>query len=427
MCLLFVVTTALCIFFYFVMRRFDHPAFLFTAIWSFIFLLLLLQLYEIPISVKVIDILIVMIIAFPLGSYFCTAKKQRRIHNSNVVNSLGNSGLGYQVTLRKKAFWAICLFSIVIMFIDEVTTIATIARGASFLDIIESTGSVNTVEMSGYKALLYVFVIYPATYFVSPICAIEVLSNNSRKVPYIALNFVMIFLSVMHHGARLMIIVAILVYIFALYIFDKRVHVSKTMKRILAIAIVFAIIAIVWLSSSRGIEKVWDSFYIYFVCEIPVLENILNSNIYSGHTLGFLSFNGIMYPVFTLLRLIGIPSPNLYSYTQTIRKFLEADWIYLSTYGHNVNAFLPAGGYLYIDGGYIGEFIGMFLTGYMCQSIHHKMLAKRDFKTISIYLLLIVSILLSFFRYYGNSYQFVIALVYLLFLYSKQSKCKIKD
>lgn len=413
---LLIISVILCLFSYFINRRFDNPAFLFSAIWTFIIVLFVFQLYNIPLTDQSFFIILVMVISFPMGVFVSTVYYQGKDKYLNYAED--DSDYGY--VLRKKIFWIICIFSIVVMFFDEISIIINIFQGSSFIDIINENGSVQTVTMSGWKAAAYLYIIYPATYFVSPICAVEILSEKSRKMPYIVLNLMMIFLAVMHHGARLNIILAIIVYTFGIYIFGKKFYVPKRMKRVLFGVIVIAIVAIVWLSASRGIEKIWSSFYMYFLCEFPVMDNLLNSNIVSGHTLGYLSFNGITYPLFSLFKIFGFGVPNVYTYTQTIRQFLESNWVHISGYEHNLNAFLPAGAFFYIDGGYMLEFVGIFFSGGFCNMIYQKMKRKKDARTIATYLLIIVAILLSFFRYYGTSYQFVLGLIYIQFIYKRE-------
>ena len=180
-----------------------------------------------------------------------------------------------------------------------------------------------------------------------------------------------------------------------------------------------AIFVVVKVSISRGIEDIVGSFYMYFVCEIPVCNEFLISNIYTKHTMGYFSFNGFIYPIVALLRVIGHVPSEMYSYAQTIRNFIESNWIFIPDYGHNINAFLPAGAFLYIDGGFIFEFIVMFLSGFITQACYEKMNYEKNQKNIGVYLMVVIAILLSFYRYYLTSYQYVIALIYVLLLYKK--------
>lgn len=422
MWILFLLTLMFALFTYITTKKILHPIFLFCIIWSLIFFLFSLNIYNIPLSDQGFYILLLMVISFPFGGIIFIYIKQ---NNRGRSRRDGKYNLK-KIHFRKKAFWIICIFSIVIMFIDQFGIIMNIIRGYSFVDIIIDAGGVQTVEISGWKGILYIFIIYPASYFVSPICATEIVSGKNKKAPYLIVNLIFVILTVAHHGGRLSILIFIISYLSALMIFNRKIRFSKKIKKLILIMVGIAFIGIFYVSVSRGIEEVWESFYIYFVCAIPVMDSFLQSSLATSHTMGFLSSNGIWYPLITVLRVIGFNPPRLYTHTQSIRVYLESNWVYISDYGHNVNAFLPAGAYMFIDGGYLFELIGMMLCGYYCRKAYENVKKNINNKSVAVYIMIIIGITLSFMRFYGASYQYVIAIIYILFLYKKEKTMRLE-
>lgn len=400
-------------------KKFDSPSFAFLTTWGIVLFLFSLQFYKLQISSTTTLILIVMIVSFLLG---VTLQKEMNSRNSRFYlgSSVENNGKVYNVQLKKKFFWVACIVTISVMLIDEIEIIISILSGKTFLNVIQDAGSAHTIEISGFKAMLYIFIVYPATYFISPICAAEIFSGNSRKLPYITVNLAIIILAVMHHGARLMVIVAIAVYLFTMAAYGTKIVIPSKVKKTVLIMVIIAVIAIVKISVSRGIDDVWGSFYMYFICEMPVCDGFLKSSLSSIPTRGYLSFNGIIYPLVALLKTFHYTPSEMYIHTKEVRDFLESNWIFVEGYNHNVNAFLPAGAFPYIDGGFIFEAIVFFLTGFVVERQYEKMIANKTQKNVAIYALIFIAIFLSFYRYYLTSYQYTIGLIYIMLLYDSK-------
>ncbi|MBM6880000.1 oligosaccharide repeat unit polymerase [[Clostridium] spiroforme] len=396
-------------------KKIYNPVFLFSLTWTLVLFLATINLYDIKYSDNVFIVILIMLISFPLGSIAYSTLK----NNKNILTCLEKTSQRVYEP-KKIIFLSLCVFSSLILLIDELEIIRLILRGANYIDIIVQSGGAQTVEISGLKGLIYIFIVYPIVYASSPICAIEVVSGSKDKLIYLLINIILVILNSAHHGGRIGILFFVIAYIFSFLIYNKKFYLSKITKRIIILFSIIGFALIMWLSKSRGIENIWESFYMYFVCNIPVFDGFANNPAFSSHTWGFLSLNGFLYPVMALVRVFGLSVPATYMYTQTIRQFLESNWVYISSYGHGVNAFLPAGGYWYIDGGYLLEFFAIFITGMMCKKSYIDLCMKFDKRKCAIYLLVVTGILLSFIRYYLTSYQFVLALFYLLFLYKKK-------
>ena len=408
-------------------KKIYYPTTVFCFAWTIVLSLLCIQIYDIEIEERSFFIIFIMLLAFPLGSFIAIGLRKRK-HIINNAYSDEESRFSNKYVLRKGLFFALCIFSIAILLIDEISIIHNVISGNSFYYILRETGGAQTVEISGIKGLMYLFIVYPLSYCVSPVCAIEIIAphNSAReKILLGAINFLFIFLSAMHHGARLLIVLGIFTYLCVFKFYDKKINLSKKVKRRLYFMIAIAVSTIVWLSLSRGIENIFGSFYIYFICEFPVMENFLNSTVYSRHTFGYLSLNGFFYPVMQLLKIIGIQPPEVYNYTQEIRRFLET-FIYIEKYGHTVNSFLPAGAYVYIDGGYVLEFIGILVTGILSQKVFDNFEKIKNCRNMYIMVFALIGVFFSFFRFYFTSYHYALGLLYVFILYRPNTGRRIR-
>ncbi len=420
MWLLFIIALSITISSYLLHKKFYHPVFLFGSIWTIVLFMAALNLFHIDYSETVVAVIAVMLFAFPLGSMAYSTIRRK----CGVIRLRGGirRDADYTLVPRKNIFFFLCAISAGILLSDEIEIILSILRGSSYHDIIVEAGGAQTVGISGLKGLIYIFMVYPMVYASSPICAVEVVSGSKDKGIYLISNIVLVILNAAHHGGRIGILFFIVAYVFAFLIYGKKLHITKKQKRLIISFVVVGFIAILWLTKSRGIEDIWESVYLYLVCGFPVFDGAITSSAFTSHTWGFLSLNGFIYPIMTLLRTLGFGVPETYMYTQSIRQFLEANWVYISEYGHGVNSFLPAGGYWYIDGGYIGVFLGIFITGALCQKNYIEVIKRFNKRKCALYLMTITGVLFSFIKYYLTSYLFSLSLIYICFLYKKTRK-----
>ena len=216
MWILLLVSIMLTVLSYLVVKRLDNPSFLFCLIWSIVFFVILFGPFDISVDGKTEAILWVMVCMFPLGcacQNIRLKKKYRRQPFFGTRTMLFNKSHGETVYCLKEGFFLLlCGITIFIMFTDEIEIIKNLFSGVSFLDIIKNNGSIQTVEISGMRAIIYIFIAYPITYAVSPICAVQIFNRGEKKLLYFLINITIIFLSVAHHGGRHIIIVFIISY-----------------------------------------------------------------------------------------------------------------------------------------------------------------------------------------------------------------------
>ena len=250
-------------------KKIYHPVILFNGIWLIIFILYKMQLIEfIPISNKIILILLFMIVFFPIGVFI----GERITINKKDCHQKQNS-----YSLRKKIFLFVCLLTIIKMFYDERDIIINVLSGLSFHTIMVQSAGKGTVLIKGFSVVLYIFFIYPCMYFISPVCAnVFFTEKGKNKIYYLLLNLVVVFLSVMHHGGRNSIFLFIISYGITYLMKKKKIYIKRKTKLLIFFGLAMAFLVINNVSNSRGINDIEKSFYAYFTCSIPLSELYLS-------------------------------------------------------------------------------------------------------------------------------------------------------
>ena len=415
------ILTVIALFVYIVIlytkRDWAYPSALFVGIWAFILLLYCLQLFEIlsPTS-EIIAVLAVMLGAFVLGSFaYSFVSSDRAATNSPAPTILFSD----QQQIREALFFVLCAISAIVMFIDQFQTIRSVLSGTSFTDIMRAAEGKGTVEITGpVRVTLYMFIVHPMIACVSPICAVEVLTRETRRGRYLIANLIIVFLAVFHHGGRNAIFVMAISYFVAYTILKSdRIDISRKAKfGIVSLGIV-GIVAVFLLSSSRGIQDIWLSFYAYLIADIPLGQQYLQtSHFIIDHTWGFFSFQGFFYPLYSILGFWGIEPSHLYQMSTVMSDFIEANYLSIGDYSvTGSNAFLPAGAYPYVDGGYFFEFIFMFLYGFVSAYLYRRQRIGGA-KDKSLYVFWSYALVLSFCRLYFASYSYFVGMLLIMFV-----------
>ncbi len=424
--ILLVISFAIVFFtYFFCKKKIYHPVILFNGVWLIIFALYELKLIKfIEISEKTFFILLFMIIFFPLGSIV-----GGKIAEKMSLQKKDSDDIKKTVSLRKTIFWFICIVTIAKMLYDEFDIIINVLNGVSFKSIMAEAAGKSTIEIKGLSVVLYLFFVYPCLYFISPICANIVFTKEEKnKLLYFLVNIFVIALSVMHHGGRNAIFLFLISYGITFLMKKKKTYFSRKTKLSVILFLIVALILISNISDSRGINDLWKSFYAYFTCSIPLTELYTSFPIIQNAFLGgVLSFNGFLYPIFAILNYFGMELPQSQVLALNIKTIIEDNYLSIGDYSLNMNAFLPAGTYLYIDGGYVFEIIIMFIYGMFSGYIYQKARLQANTKTNVIYVFLTVGFILSFTRFCFTSVHYALGLSYLLFLFKNNKYSRRKN
>lgn len=398
-------------------RDWAYPSALFVGVWAFILLLYSLQIFRIlPPTPEIIAVLAVMLVAFALGSATFSLAGFERVPRKPRATAALFADLRQ---IREILFFVLCAISAVVMLVDQFQIIRSVLAGASFSDVMRAAEGKGTVEISGpVRVTLYMFIVHPITACISPICAVEVLTRKNGRLRYLIANIIIVFLAVFHHGGRNAIIVMGISYLVAYAILKSgRIAVSRKAKVSFVVFGVLGIISVFSLSSSRGIQDIWLSFYAYFIADIPLGQQYLQaSHFIIDHTWGFFSFQGFFYPLYSVLGFFGISPSHLYEMSTIMSDYIEANYLPIGNYSvTGSNAFLPAGAYPYVDGGYIFEFIFMFVYGYASAYLYKKQRFGGP-KDKALYVFWAYALVLSFCRLYFTSYSYFVGMLLIIFV-----------
>ena len=361
-----------------------HPVVVFSAAWGVIFLLYQMDLYGYyALDGLSFTLFLIMLLAFATGSFLADAARRRRELGRPMKPAPDATAEGAKrFELRTTIFWITALASCVFLLSDAVNTLRQMLSDMTLYDI-AAHGDVNE-GATGIMVLVNIFLVYPVTYAISPICAVEFVTGNPNKYRYLLINIAVVLLSMLHHGGRYTIVFFVICYAFAFMVYGRQVHLSRRAKRLMLIVFTTLIAVFVYVSLSRGIDDLIESVYSYLVCSVPHMISRLAAaeTGTAGSTYGLLSLNGFIAPFMVLLRGLGIihDSPVAYQTAQLIlTKIEEVAWI-----GSNVatNAFLPPAFYLYIDGGMAGVLIGMFAYGFLASFAFGSVMSFRNKKNI---------------------------------------------
>lgn len=435
--MLFTCTLGIALLALLVSRDWTHPVALLFGIWAFVLLLYNLQVFKIlsPTN-EIIGVLAVMLGGFLIGCFgyylFKMACENGVTKDYNTAPKHMGRARAEGCRLREALFFVLCTVAALVMLVDQLHIIQSVLGGASFSDVMRAAEGKGTVEINGtVQVALYMFIVHPMTACVSPICAVEVLTRRAGRLKYFAINLIIVILAVFHHGGRNAIIVMCLSYLLAYKLLKKeRIGIPRKVKIAFILGGAAACVAVFALSSSRGIQDIWLSFYAYFITGIPLGQQYLAaSHFLVGNTFGFFSLQGITYPLYSALAFFGLQPPEPYDLASTMSSYIEANYLPIGDYSvTGMNTFMPAGAYPYVDGGYIFEFAFMVLYG--CVSCHlYQRRRSVGEKYKSIYVLWAYGLVLSFCRLYFASYSYVVGLILVMFvLFDKNSeKCLAKD
>ena len=281
---------------------------------------------------------------------------------------------------------------------------------------------IATQEATGIRVYLMIFLVYPTIALVSPVCAVEFVSDSKNNKLYLLINIVIVALASLDHGGRVYLFNMFVSYVFTYIIFGKKIYFSHKQKTFLLLLVTVLVTITVILSFSRGIDNLWKSIYLYLTCTVPHLVSRLEQPLFrESITFGVFSLRGFIYPIYLIFHFIGIITnePRVLTVVENISKAIEQD-AYIGT-NVSTNAFLPMAYYFYIDFRMIGTILCVLIYGGVVGKYYNKAKATLSNKYIAIFLMLMYGLLSSYIRFSFKAYQYAVGFVYLLLIYRLDS------
>lgn len=404
-----------------------NPLIIFNGLWLIIYIMYWMNLFDffIELDLSTYVVLAVMQIAFTVGGMI----------GNRIIIKFGSNFPASSLKpkkewlLREKVFIILSLTAIILTFVEEISIIVKLLQGESFSGIMVDAEGKNTVTISGaFNVSLHMFFLYPMSYVISPVCAIESVYRKNKPVLFFIINVAMTTLSVVHHGGRNALFQMALCYILVFLISEKETKMKLRSRILLTIGIILGAALVINISESRGIGDIKGSFYGYLTCSIPLSNQFLQSNIVQNHQMmGMYSFKGFFSPIFTALNFFGFPRPKSLIYALDFANFIEESYMYIgNNTPHRFNAFMSAGASLYADGGYVFEFLVMIIYGWLSGALFRKV--KDPFtcncRVLCLFIFIMIGIVFSFARFWFSSYHYALAMIYILLLYHNNNSGK---
>ena len=408
--IIFLALFIISFFTYITKRDITHPVFIMSVSWLVVVLMYLLpgQSYYGLTNLAAV-ILILFFLIFPVGCYLGTKYKFTffsRHHEDAVVYEL-----------RTSIYIILCLVSIAILLYNDIIIIQNLVTGLSFQDLARL--GIGTSANTGYMAYIFIFVVYPIVTIASPVCAVEIFSDNPQKKTFLFINVVLVALSVLDHGGRVQLFNMVVCYIVAALLYGKKFNLSKKQKRRILLLVGIIAVLIVVLSVSRGIEDLWDSIKLYLGGSIPHMIARIEQTEFQQHTYGFLSLRGFIVPIVLVLQSLGLCSGGgaKYDLAEKLSVLMEQD----AVIGDRVrtNAFLPAPYYFFIDFGIAGVIAGTLIYAAIISSAYLKVKRRPNKKNQAIYVLLVYGLVFNFIRFPFKTYQAGLGIILLCAIYRR--------
>lgn len=400
-------------------RNIYNPGTVFFGIWSLVLLLFAINPYSLP-EVGNVTILATCIGVSFFGfgiliSYLRKKKKRNVLTRTECV--VTNNFVDPTIVLLLQ------FIAIIIYLFLAVPGIKVILSGGSFA-YIRYYVRVSTLG-SGINALLFTYIATPILYF-SLFYSMSIFSTTKIKRKErisLVLTLLMIFFELLTVGGRMSMIVALSSLLVATCIYVSRTR-SKSRRKKIFTLLFFAFIAVAIIFTnmviSRGNDDPIKSFSIYLYGSIHFLDVVIekfNSGGYQ-YCFGFLSLQGFTSPVISVL---GLSNLVFFKNVDSIYTVID-EYVYFNgeiLFNSEISFF----GYFYLDGGIPVVALLSLVFGYFSEKYYLRIKYKSKITTsdISIYMLLLGSIVMSFIQFSFTAVGYALALVLILVLTKKKA------
>ena len=265
------------------------------------------------------------------------------------------------------------------------------------------------------------------TYITSPLTLVVVSVSSiwlvvEKRICQFVVSLLIVFIQIIVSFSRFSILYVIIALSISLavsrFMFTGYASVSGKVKRNVRLLFIACALGIFGVSVARGVENFFVSFYEYY-CGCIFLLNQLLPNIPEGATMGLVSFQGIIAPIyFALHQMFGVSYASEYINAISVLSVKDAPYI-ISANGHVTNAFGTMLYALLCDFGFIGIPFGMLLFGFFSGVIYRKMLRFPSERNIAVYIITVIAIVKSIQDYAFSTSTLIIPIVIICLIYRK--------
>ena len=431
-CLLFCFATV--IFWCMHERSFLNPLSLFLTIWIILLAFQKVELFGLySTSEKTYESFFYGFLFFTIG-IMCSKKWTKY----NSISRRGNN----ELVLNRRLLYLGCYFCIVIYMFTLIFLLPTILSGglAEIRAMNQDADSDVYARMPGIESAIRTLFVYPFTFAVLPISAIEIIKPR-KDLKLVTLVLIIIVLRVFTEGGRVVMAYWMLHVLLAYKFCGQSNYLSKffkssqanlltmefakkyrkKMKSIIVVVFIIGIIAIFFATLSRSGEDANIHMYFYLAMQGQMYE-IWADTVDHSHLLGcgLGSLNGFFYPfIYIYKNLFGyLDFPGYYGQIVKMIQETDSEWVTPSQYGR-ANAFVSLFWFFYLDGRIVGIIIGMFIYGFVCGRFYYKTLLSPNDQNICWTILVIQGLIFSMVRLQFANVMYAWGFIYIWLAYRK--------
>lgn len=430
---------AICIFLAIVIGKSENkwynPVTIFYIVWGLILIMYELRLYGLfEVSYLTYSVISLGLLFFFIG--YLVNNREHRIIRITSMSKIRNIHMPTHEEINYKIARIAACIVLIYFILEGIETLKLIKLGYSLFDIRTALQGYTkydfTEQLTGLRSQLGIFYTVILSMYNSLLVLICIdFFAGKRDKWLIGMTVACLLVKSMKEGSRVTLFSFIIYFIFAMIIYRKSIKISRKIKKIITISVLFLIIAMVSISIIRlkKMQKtLFEEIYLYFTCCIPLLDywiNTLNNNLIK-YTHGATSLYGIVQiPVLIIQVLYGHSIEWYRAGAQAIADTETFITVRDASYSYRSNAYTTLFYYLYKDAGLLGVAVGSTIFSTVCTSVYKRVIfglnkSIKSERVVYIYLLLIQAMILSFVRSYFAVASFSFAFGFAFLFISKK-------
>lgn len=399
-----------------------NPLFVFSIIWLVIFMLCLINPYDLPEVSE--DSLVTMLVgigsfvvgAAVLGNIKITRKGilLKAANSKNLIKTYENDFIKH-----KTLIFCVQLFGLLIYLYLGFGGIKAILTGNS-LSFIRYYLRLETLD-SNFKGILISYVAAPILYFSITYSAANMAIHNINRgtILSVIMTVFMLVLDLLTVGGRMGILFSLVAVFVCFFVYEKQNKQWNSKGKLGFILIIIAIFGIytIWTMSANRGNKALESLCVYLYAPVSCFDayrDIFLHDKYS-YTLGLLSSQGFTRPLF---KLLGLSNISIIKNVDMAYKLIDSEvWLNL----HRFNSETTYIGYFFFDGGNLTVCLFSLLFGFVSQKYYYKSIQRETMKASSLclYIMMLGTVALSFMQFSFSAIGFALSIIWIKVLSSK--------
>lgn len=398
-----------CFFCYRIEKSLFSPSVSFTLLYIFIFTLSLSGLYGLYDSPDLAYELITLgVTMFVVGSM--SRKSLYPSRHSYYLPPLTFTSSDERGSLISKRYWIMFVIVVLVISVSATMIVLFILTGGSVGDLYmiaaaATDGDENELTKDSQQLLLESYIAYPLLYLLVPVSIVEFFHTYSRK--YLAVAVFLALIRVTLDARRTYLASFIMMLLLCVFLHRRDFKYAprltkKKMKSFLKYAFFLVLIfgfIFSFISQQRSIAKtgvdessILQTMTFYYGASVQFFGDCIEK-IKIDYTYGFSTFRGFVAPFFGVLKLFGLPTPEVLENANQYLTQIHEHSIQVSPIS-NYNSFATCFFQFYCDGGVLGIIILSFFWGFCSQYIYDKMLKNKTKRMETIYVFFYANILM---------------------------------